>query len=72
MKKVGLDQVRIVWYQDSISGELASAGYQGETKNFWVHLEYFPREITEVYLLEDGEERPHPQANWAYARGMLV
>lgn len=72
MKKVGLDQVRIVWYQDSISGELASAGYHGETKNFWVHLEYFPREITEVYLLEDGEERPHPQANWAYARGMLV
>ncbi|HEX2603180.1 MAG TPA: hypothetical protein VHL60_00790 [Oxalicibacterium sp.] len=72
MKKMDLDQVRIVSYQDSISGELASSGYQGKTQEFWVHLEYFPREITEIYMLESGEERPHPQANWAYARGILL
>jgi hypothetical protein len=37
-----------------------------------VHLEYFPREITEIYLIEPGEDRPHPQTGWAYARGLLL
>jgi hypothetical protein len=69
---MGLDQVRIVSYQDSISGELVSSGHQGKTQEFWVHLEYFPREITEIYLLETGEDRPHPQTGWAYARGFLL
>lgn len=72
MKKMQLDQVRIVSYQDSISGETSSSGFHGETKNFWVHLEFFPQEITEIYMLEDGEDRPHPQVNWAYARGILL
>lgn len=72
MKKIALDQVRIVSYQDSISGELASSGYHGKTQDFWVHLEYFPREITEIFLLEPGEDRPHPQTGWAYARGLLL
>lgn len=71
MKQIPLDQVSIVSYQDSISGESHTASYTGETLNFWIHLEYFPQEVTEVYLLEDGDERPHPQVNWAYARGML-
>lgn len=71
MKQIPLDQVSIVSYQDSISGESHTASYTGETRNFWIHLEYFPQEVTEVYLLEDGDERPHPQVNWAYARGML-
>ncbi|HTH44819.1 MAG TPA: hypothetical protein VL528_07035 [Oxalicibacterium sp.] len=72
MKKMALDQVRIVSYQDSVSGELLSSGYHGQTQNFWVHLEYFPREITEIYLLEQGEDRPHPETGWAYARGILL
>jgi len=72
MKKVELEHVQIVWYQDSISGETASAGYKGKTQNFWVHLEYFPREVTEVYLMDEGEARPAPKDHWAYARGVLV
>lgn len=71
MKQIALDQVSIVSWQDSISGESHSASYSGATRNFWIHLEYFPQEVTEVYLLEDGDERPHPQVNWAYARGVL-
>lgn len=72
MKQMALDQVRIVYYQDSISGETLSADFHGETHNFWVHLKYVPREITEIYMLEDGEDRPHPQDGWAYARGILL
>ena len=72
MKQIPLDQVRIVSYQDSISGASSSSGFRGETRNFWIHLEYFPQEVTEVYLLEEGEDRPHPKDNWAYARGILL
>lgn len=74
MKKMALEQVRIVSCQDSISGEMMSSGssYQGKTQDFWVHLEYFPREVTEIYLVESGEDRPHPQTGWAYARGVLL
>lgn len=72
MKKVEVNQIRVVWYQDSISGETSSAGFHEHTLNFWVHLEYFPREITEAYLLDEGEARPHPKDGWAYARGTLL
>lgn len=71
MKQIPVDQIQIVWYQDSISGETLSAGFHGETRNFWVHLEFVPQEVTEAYLLDEGEDRPHPKDNWAYARGVL-
>lgn len=71
MKKIPLDQVYIIWYQDSISGEISSASFSAESPDFWVHLEFFPDQITEVYMLEEGESRPHPKVGWAYARGVL-
>ncbi len=71
MQPIPIDQIQIVWYQDSISGETMSSGMGGKTVNFWVHMEFFPREVTEAFLMEEGESRPHPKDGWSYARGML-
>ncbi|MDO8306102.1 hypothetical protein [Herminiimonas sp.] len=72
MKLMPLDQIQLVWYQDSITGEASAGGFKSGTHSFWVHLEYFPRELTEAYLMEEGDDRPHPKDGWFYARGILL
>lgn len=71
MKQVAPDSIRLVWYQDSITGEVSSVDFSGETLNFWVYLKFVPREVVEAYVLESGESRPHPKDGWAYARGVM-
>jgi len=71
---------RLVSIVDSISGESCKCTWRGETKSFWVRAMYIEvdgrrcpaiTKAEEVWLIEDGDEKPAPSDGWCYAAGFF-